>query len=109
MNQNVAILAGRAVDFSVLNNQEQQSVANFVDNLKLKKMLNSSNPQKSLHLADLFELVKIDLPKDFKINRNEALNSKKIPQFGSTKGKIIINDDFDEPLADFADYMPTQG
>jgi prevent-host-death family protein len=28
------------------------------------------------------------------------------PRFGSAKGKIIMADDFDEPLADFDEYMP---
>ena len=28
------------------------------------------------------------------------------PQFGSAEGLIEIADDFDEPLADFAEYMP---
>ena len=27
------------------------------------------------------------------------------PQFGSAKGQITVSDDFDEPLADFNDYM----
>jgi antitoxin (DNA-binding transcriptional repressor) of toxin-antitoxin stability system len=31
--------------------------------------------------------------------------SKPRPQFGSAKGLIIIADDFDEPLADFDNYM----
>lgn len=31
--------------------------------------------------------------------------SKPRPQFGSAKGLISISDDFDEPLADFAEYM----
>ena len=50
--------------------------------------------------------------------RNEALmfmeflieksvrNPQKIPRkFGSAKGKIRMSEDFDEPLADFKDYM----
>lgn len=28
------------------------------------------------------------------------------PKFGSAKGLIKISDDFDEPLADFDEYMP---
>jgi len=27
------------------------------------------------------------------------------PQFGSAKGKIVIADDFEEPLEDFANYQ----
>lgn len=29
---------------------------------------------------------------------------KRLPLFGSDKGKISITDDFDEPLEDFKDY-----
>jgi antitoxin (DNA-binding transcriptional repressor) of toxin-antitoxin stability system len=32
--------------------------------------------------------------------------AKQYRQPGSAKGLITISDDFDEPLADFADYMP---
>lgn len=28
------------------------------------------------------------------------------PQFGSAHGHVIIADDFDAPLTDFADYLP---
>jgi len=31
--------------------------------------------------------------------------AKPRPQFGSAKGLILIADDFDEPLEDFAEYM----
>lgn len=31
--------------------------------------------------------------------------AKPRPQFGSAKGLITISDDFDEPLADFDEYM----
>ena len=31
---------------------------------------------------------------------------KRVRTFGSLKGKIQMADDFDEPLAEFADYMP---
>ena len=31
--------------------------------------------------------------------------AKPRPQFGSAKGLILIGDDFDEPLEDFAEYM----
>lgn len=30
---------------------------------------------------------------------------KNKPKFGSLKGKIVIHDDFDEPLEDFKEYM----
>jgi antitoxin (DNA-binding transcriptional repressor) of toxin-antitoxin stability system len=29
-----------------------------------------------------------------------------IPKFGSAKGLVEMSEDFDEPLEDFADYMP---
>lgn len=29
------------------------------------------------------------------------------PRFGSAKGQVWMSDDFDEPLDDFSDYMPT--
>jgi hypothetical protein len=37
----------------------------------------------------------------------KAANSNKLVQrqFGYAKGKIIINKDFDEPLAEFENYM----
>ena len=35
-----------------------------------------------------------------------ALESPKKPTFGSAKGLIQMSDDFDEPLSDFAEYMP---
>ncbi len=31
--------------------------------------------------------------------------AKPRPKFGSAKGKIIVPDDFNEPLEDFADYQ----
>ena len=31
--------------------------------------------------------------------------AKPHPRFGSAKGLILISDDFDEPLEDFAEYM----
>jgi hypothetical protein len=31
---------------------------------------------------------------------------KRIPQFGCAKGTFKVEDDFDEPLDDFKDYMP---
>jgi antitoxin (DNA-binding transcriptional repressor) of toxin-antitoxin stability system len=33
-------------------------------------------------------------------------NGLRRPRFGSAKGLITMADDFDEPLEDFADYMP---
>ncbi|MCS6909120.1 MAG: hypothetical protein NZM11_00905 [Anaerolineales bacterium] len=31
---------------------------------------------------------------------------RRMPQFGSAQGSVIMADNFDEPLPDFADYMP---
>ena len=31
---------------------------------------------------------------------------RRTPQFGSARGGVAMADDFDAPLADFADYMP---
>lgn len=28
------------------------------------------------------------------------------PQFGNARGQVIMSDDFDAPLEDFAEYMP---
>lgn len=36
-----------------------------------------------------------------------AFETKPRPRFGSAKGEIWMSDDFDEPLEDFEDYMPS--
>lgn len=35
-----------------------------------------------------------------------ALHEQRKPKFGSARGLIQIGDDFDEPLDDFAEYVP---
>ena len=40
----------------------------------------------------------------FKIVAVESVASR--PKYGSAKGKVKMSDDFDEPLADFQEYMP---
>jgi prevent-host-death family protein len=35
-----------------------------------------------------------------------AASASASPQFGSGAGLMVMADDFDEPLADFAEYMP---
>jgi hypothetical protein len=44
------------------------------------------------------------LEKLFSKSTVETKNKLK-PKFGSLKGKIVIHDDFDEPLEDFKEYM----
>jgi hypothetical protein len=44
------------------------------------------------------------LDKLFSKSTVETKNKLK-PKFGSLKGKIVIHDDFDEPLEDFKEYM----
>lgn len=40
------------------------------------------------------------------LNKYSSENAvKKIPQFGSAKGKYSLSDDFDVPLEDFNEYM----
>lgn len=39
-------------------------------------------------------------------NQSESSPEKARPQFGNARGQITMSDDFDEPLDDFADYMP---
>lgn len=39
------------------------------------------------------------------VSKNEEINK---PKFGSAKGKIIMHDDFDEPLDCFKEYMPNE-
>ena len=36
-----------------------------------------------------------------------VLEGEPRPRFGSAKGEVRIGDDFDEPLSDFDDYLPT--
>jgi hypothetical protein len=38
-------------------------------------------------------------------SKNEKKNT---PKFGSAKGKIIMHDDFDEPLDCFKEYIPNE-
>ncbi len=33
-------------------------------------------------------------------------HKRQYPKYGSAKGLVEMSDDFDEPLEDFADYMP---
>jgi hypothetical protein len=62
---------------------------------------------------DYIENIK-NLPLHIKVEANnfiEFLMKKeekeiKKPIFGSAKGKIIMKDDFEEPLEDFKNYMP---
>lgn len=40
---------------------------------------------------------------EFILHKIQQNNNK--PVFGSSKGKYILNNDFDEPLEDFKEYM----
>ncbi len=42
---------------------------------------------------------------DFLLIKRKKQDKKKSPKFGCAKGDIFMAPDFDEPLADFADYM----
>jgi hypothetical protein len=43
---------------------------------------------------------------DFLVSKDQKKsNPERKPVFGSFKGKIIMSDDFDEPLDDFKEYM----
>ncbi len=44
------------------------------------------------------------LEKLFSNNKSEE-KTKHVPKRGTLKGKIVIHDDFDEPLEDFKEYM----
>ena len=39
-------------------------------------------------------------------NEIEIVAETARPQFGNARGKVTLNDDFNEPLEDFAEYMP---
>ena len=39
-------------------------------------------------------------------SETETIAEKPRPQFGNARGQVTMSDDFDEPLEDFADYMP---
>jgi hypothetical protein len=38
-------------------------------------------------------------------NNKPEVKTNHIPKRGTLKGKIVIHDDFDEPLEDFKEYM----
>ena len=42
---------------------------------------------------------------DYLIQKKETILTKKHPKAGCMKGTFIMNDDFDEPLNDFKEYM----
>lgn len=72
MNQSVANVAGHTLDFSVLPMQEQLQIVDFFNFLKAKKSIQPVTTERTLHLDDLFEMVKIELPADYKFDRDEA-------------------------------------
>lgn len=42
---------------------------------------------------------------EFLLTKKNREIKKKVPKFGCAKGQIYTSPDFDEPLADFKDYM----
>jgi hypothetical protein len=42
---------------------------------------------------------------EFLLTKKNKEIKKKVPKFGSAKGKIYISPDFDEPLDDFKEYL----
>lgn len=40
------------------------------------------------------------------LDENETETNKAHPQFGNARGQVTMSDDFDQPLEDFAEYMP---
>jgi len=39
-------------------------------------------------------------------NETETILENPSPQFGNARGQVIISEDFDQPLEDFAEYLP---
>jgi prevent-host-death family protein len=52
------------------------------------------------------ETVLITLDNQKVIQLVPRVGEKPHPQYGSAKGLVEIAEDFDEPLADFSEYMP---
>ncbi|MCD4654972.1 DUF2281 domain-containing protein [bacterium] len=75
----------------------------------MQKMILEEN---KMSLSELINLVAGG--KDVVITRKDGSSfkivpvsqDKPFPKFGSAKGLITIADDFDEPIDDFARYMP---
>ena len=55
-------------------------------------------------IGELLDFIEFLLNKEF-VNKDVQPTRKK-PKFGCAKGKFILSADFDEPLADFNEYMP---
>lgn len=39
-------------------------------------------------------------------NETETISENHSPQFGNASGQVIMSEDFDQPLKDFAEYLP---
>ncbi len=39
-------------------------------------------------------------------DETEVVAEKPRPQFGNARGQVTMSDDFDQPLEDFAEYVP---
>ena len=52
--------------------------------------------------SEVSDFIDFLLSKEIKDKKNTSIPK---PKFGSAKGMFKMNDDFDEPLEDFKDYM----
>ena len=39
-------------------------------------------------------------------NEAETISENPSPQFGNARGQVSMSEDFDQPLEDFAEYLP---
>jgi len=63
--------------------------------LDLVAKLEKLPPEKQAEVEDFVEF----------LLTKQVIKEEKKPVFGSFKGKIVMSDDFDEPLDDFKEYM----
>ncbi len=77
----------------------------------LEISINQAKPElaKFLHHIDKGEdvLISNDKGQSYFIVPVFVTPTKNKPKFACARGKIEISDDFDEPLAEMADYMPS--
>jgi hypothetical protein len=84
--------------------------ANFSETKLLEKIKNLSTDYQQL-VQDFVEMLsqkqaKKQLPEDnFMTNSSITKDDDKRYGYGSLAGKMIMSDDFDEPLEDLAEYM----
>ncbi len=68
-----------------------------MDKLSLYTQINNLPSNLKQEVLDFVQFLEMKLKKEEKL--------KKSRRFGALKGKIKMSDDFDEPLADFKEYM----